>query len=57
MNLDNLTGRRLDAEKQVEMRVPQRYEAPKLVRYGSVAELTEVKSTGAKDAANRRYGL
>jgi hypothetical protein len=59
MGLDNLAGRRLQsvgAEKQAEMSARQRYEAPKLVHYGSVAELTEAgKSRGANDGQHRPF--
>jgi hypothetical protein len=54
MSLDNLGGRRalsIRTAEPAKTAVRQRYEAPKLVRYGHVAELTEGSSAGKKTGA------
>jgi hypothetical protein len=58
MGLDNLAVRKAqsgDAERQANLDARQPYEAPRLARYGSVAELTAIKSVGAADASNRPF--
>ena len=59
MSLDDRAGggsQPVGAEKQAKMSAHQRYEAPKLVRYGHVAQLTEAgKSRGANDGQHRPF--